>query len=207
MSGPEPIRLNIGCGGRPLLEYLNVDMDDLASLRRRYPHQTFSDEIRLVDFDIFNMPYEPNSVDEVRADGLLEHLPFIDEPRFLNEVKRVLKPGGLFRFSVPDFEQVCRNWLAAKDDWQDFYRMDDAAIAKQHWFGTYTYKTDNRWGYITATIYGSQHGEGQYHRNCYSDGKIRAMCAKLGFDVKKLEKFLWKGDRDPMLDAEVIKRA
>jgi predicted SAM-dependent methyltransferase len=202
----EPIRLNIGCGGRPLIDYLNVDMDDLGALRRRYPHQTFSDDIRLVNYDIFNLPLPDNSVAEVRADGLLEHLPFIEEPRFLYEVKRILQPGGKFIFSVPDFEQVCKNWLAAKDDWKDFYRMDDEAIATQHWFGTNTYRTDNRWGYITATIYGSQHGEGQYHRNCYSEDKIRSMCAKLGFDVVKLEKFLWKGDRDPMLNAEVVKR-
>jgi predicted SAM-dependent methyltransferase len=206
MSDKSPIRLNIGCGGRPLLDYINVDMDSLDDLRLRYPAQTFSDDIILRNHDIFNLPYADGTVDEVRADGLLEHLSFIDEPRFFYEVKRVLKSGGKFVFSVPDFEQVCKNWLAAKDDWKDFYRMDDEAIAQQHWFGTYTYKTDNRWGYIVATIYGSQHGEGQYHRNCYSVGKIRAIMERVGFDVASLDKSLWKGDRDPMLDTVAVKR-
>lgn len=205
MTADAAVRLNIGCGGRPLLEYINVDMDSLAALRKRYPGQTFSDDIRLENYDIFNLPFADGTVDEIRADGLLEHLSFLDEKRFLYEIKRALKVGGRFRFSVPDFEEVCRLWLAAKDDWKDFYRSDDEAIAKQHWFGTYSYGNENRWGYITATIYGSQHGEGQYHKNCYSEGKVRAMCKHLGFQVEKLERFLWKGDRDPMLNVEAIK--
>lgn len=206
MTTQQALRLNIGCGGRPLLDYLNVDMDDLESLRKRYPEQVFPDGIRLVNHDIFALPYADGTVDEVRADGLLEHLAFVDEPRFLFEVKRILKPGGTFRFSVPDFEQVCKDWLAAKDDWKDFYRMDPEAIATRHWFGTNSYGYENRWGYITATIYGSQHGEGQFHKNCYSEGKIRKMCDRLGFDVTKLERFKWKGDRDPMFDVVATKR-
>lgn len=200
-----PIRLNIGCGGRPLPEYINVDMDDLESLRKRYPNQVFADSLRLENYDIFNLPFPAGGVDEVRADGLLEHLSFLEEKAFLYEVRRVLRAGGRFAFSVPDFEQVCRDWLAAKDDWQEFYRSDDEAIAKQHWFGTYSYGKENRWGYMVATIYGSQHGAGQFHKNCYSEGKVRAMCKYLGLNVETLTRDLWKGDRDPMLNVIAIK--
>ena len=31
------IRLNLGCGGRPLPGYINVDLDSLEALRGRYP--------------------------------------------------------------------------------------------------------------------------------------------------------------------------
>jgi len=206
MPSQEPIRLNIGCGGRPLLNYINVDMDDLETMRQRYPNQTFSDEIKLANYDVFNLPFADGTVDEIKADGFLEHLSFEEEPKFLKEVRRVLKPGGHFVFSVPDFEEVCKIWLAAKDDWKDFYRTDGEAIATRHWFGNNSYALDNRWGYLTAIIYGSQHGEGQYHKNCYSAGKIRAMCAKLGFDVAALNHTRWKGERDPMLDADIVKR-
>lgn len=201
------IRLNIGCGGRPLSEYINVDMDSLEALRARYPGQNFSDDLVIRNYDIFNLPYADGSVDEIKAEGLLEHLSFADEPRFLWEVHRALKVGGKFVFSVPDFEAVCRMWLAAEDDWKDFYRNDPEAIAQQHWFGTYSYALDQRWGYITATIYGSQNGEGQYHKNCYSAGKIRNICARLGFSIETLEPFLWKGDRDPMLGVVAVKEA
>lgn len=48
------------------------------------------------------MPFlESNSVDEIYSHHLLEHL--IDLPLVMNEVYRVLKPGGIFRGEVPHF--------------------------------------------------------------------------------------------------------
>jgi len=205
VSASHGIRVNIGCGGRPLAGYVNVDMDDLETLRKRYPATHFPDDTILVNYDIFNLPYEDGTVAEIRADGLLEHLSFVEEPKFFFEVKRVLCKGGRFQFSVPDFEEVCRLWLAAKDDWKDFFRTDAEAIAQQHWFGTNTYAMENRWGYITAVIYGPQYGEGQFHKNCYTEGKIRAICARLGFEVDKMDRLLWKGDRDLQLHVEAVK--
>ncbi len=193
------IKLNIGCGGRPLLNYINVDMDSLDDLRKRYPSQEFSSDLDLRNYDITNFPLKDASVDEVRADAFIEHLNFKDEKKFFYEVKRLLKTDGIFTFSVPDFEAVCKIWLNAKDEWKDFYRDDVEAIEQKHWFGQYSYSTDSRWGYLTAMIFGSQNGEGQFHTNCYSKGKIEAMMAKLDFTIIELSEFLWKGERDPML--------
>ncbi len=194
-----PVRLNIGCGGRPLPNFINIDMDTLEQIRTRYPNQTFSDDLIVVQYDIFNLPYEDGSIDEVRSEGLIEHLSFKDEPRFFYEVVRVLKPGGILYLSTVDFEMAAKQWLEADDDWKDFYRDDDEAILKQHWFGTYTYEPKNRWGYLTATFYGSQNGLGQFHTNCYSDAKLRAVCKKIGLDVVTIDHFQWKGNRDYML--------
>ena len=194
-----PIRLNLGCGGRPLPGYVNVDMDSLEEIRARYPDRTYDDDLIVVNYDLFDLPFEGGSVDEVRAEGLIEHLPFVDEPRFFAEVVRVLKPGGALHLSTVDFEKTAAQWLAAPDDWKDFYRNDREAVLSQHWFGTYTYKVDNRWGYLAATLYGSQNGAGQFHTNCYSEGKLRAICRRLDLDVVSIERFQWQGDRDHML--------
>ncbi len=199
------IRLNLGCGGRPLRDYINVDMDTLEKIRERYPNQEFDDDLIVVQYDLFNLPYENNSVDEIRTEGLIEHLPFIDEPRFLTEVVRVLKPGGKLYLSTVDFEKTAKQWLEAEDDWKDFYRDDKEAVLNQHWFGTYTYKPENRWGYLTATLYGSQNGAGQFHTNCYTEAKLRAMCKKMNLQVESIEHFQWKGDRDFMLGLTAIK--
>lgn len=102
------IRLNLGCGGSPLSDYVNVDMDNLEALRERYPEQKFSDDLQVHDYDIFNLPYVDGTVDESRADSLIEHVPFVDKPRFFYEMKRVLKSGGLLRLSTPDFEATVR---------------------------------------------------------------------------------------------------
>lgn len=195
----KPIRLNLGCGGRPLADYINVDMDSLQELRRRYPDQTFSDDLILKNYDIFALPFEDGTVDEIRTDALIEHLSFEEEPKFFYEVKRALRSGGLFDFSTPDFEQAVKDWLAAKDEWKDFFRSDAEAVAKQHWFGTYTYKPENRWGYLMAMIFGPQNSPGQFHKNAYTLPKIEAIMERLGFEIVESKRERWKGDRDVML--------
>jgi len=200
------MRINIGCGGRPLEGFINIDQDSLPQLRDRYPEREFSDDLVIQNWDIFSLPITDGEVEEVRADGLLEHLSFKEEPAFLYEVHRVMQKGGVFTLSVPDFEETCKAWLSAKDDWQDFYDDSEKAIINQHWFGTYSYGYESRWGYIMATFYGSQNGTGQYHKNGYSEGKIRKMLNKVGFDVEYVEKFRWKGNRDYMLRAIAVKK-
>ena len=165
----------------------------------RYPNQVFAEDLIVVQHDIFNLPYSNCTVDEIRAEGLIEHLPFIDEPKFFHEIVRVLKPGGIVYLSTVDFEMAAKQWLAADDDWKDFYRNDEESILSQHWFGTHSYNPVNRWGYLTATIYGSQNGAGQFHTNCYSEAKLRALCKKIKLDVVSIDHFQWKGDRDYML--------
>ena len=198
-------KLNIGCGGNPLLGYTNIDRDSLDELRQRYPQKNFDDSIIIENHDIFSLPYEQNSVDEINADGLLEHLSFSQEPLFLREIFRVLKPGGVFKFSVPDFEMACRSWLEAEDEWHDFYSETDEAIKSEHWFGTNTYDYKSRWGYIMATFYGSQNGPGQYHKNGYSIKKIKKMLSVVGFNQIDCSNFRWRGNRDYMIQTSALK--
>lgn len=201
----ENIKINIGCGGRPLPGYINIDSDNLETLKQRYPLQEFPAGIKVFQYDIFHLPFSDGTVAEIRTDSLIEHLSFIEEPEFFNEVKRALQPGGIFKFSTTNFEEIVKIWLNAKDDWQDFYRNDKEAIEKQHWFGQYSYSTDNRWGYLSAMIFGSQNGEGQFHKNCYTIPKIRAILDCLHFTDVEISESRWKGDRDPMINVQAKK--
>jgi len=49
------------------------------------------------------LPYPDNSIAKIQAQDVLEHLAFEKVPFVLDEVYRVLKPGGIFRLSVPDY--------------------------------------------------------------------------------------------------------
>ena len=52
--------------------------------------------------------FADNSIDEIYASHVLEHLGFRDElPAALREMRRVLKTGGTLKISVPDFERLC----------------------------------------------------------------------------------------------------
>lgn len=200
------IKLNYGCASRPLKGYVNIDLDTLEEIKARYPNVEIPKEIKIYQYDIFDLPYKDGTVDEIKADSLLEHLSFKEEKRAFYEAKRVLKSGGVFNFSVPDFEHEVTLWLNAKDDWQEFYRDDPEAIAQSHWFGTYTYGTDNRWGYLIASIFGTQNSEGMFHKNAYTEGKIRAMCKYLDFEDPEISRYRWKGDRNMMLQVSAKKK-
>ena len=193
------IKLNIGCGGNPLKDYINIDQDSLEQIRKRYPEKKFEDGLILKNHDIFNLPFDDSAVDEIKSDSLIEHLNFIQEKKFFTEIKRVIKVGGRLEISTPDFEMAVKQCLAAKDDWKDFFRDYDEAIKQNHWFGNYNNIPNNRWGYLLATIFGSQNGEGQYHRNCYTEKKLIAICKKIGIKIINIERFQWKEDRDHML--------
>lgn len=200
------IKLNLGCASRPLPGYINIDLDTLEEMRARYPNLDIPDDVEIYQYDIFNLPFGDGTVSEVRCDSMLEHLSFLEEKKFFYEMLRVIRPGGVLVFSVPDFEDLARKWLAAEDDWRDFYRNDPEAIAQQHWFGQYSYSTRSRWGYLTASLYGPQNSEGQFHKNCYTEKKIRAMLKFLGFEVAEISSFNWKGDRDRMLNVRAVKK-
>jgi len=49
------------------------------------------------------LPYAENSIAKIQAQDVLEHLSFDKVPFVLDEIYRVLKPGGTFRLSVPDY--------------------------------------------------------------------------------------------------------
>ena len=50
------IKLNIGCGGKPLTGYINIDTDDLEALSMRYPTRQFAEEIKVYQYEILICP-------------------------------------------------------------------------------------------------------------------------------------------------------
>jgi predicted SAM-dependent methyltransferase len=201
----EKIRLNLGCASRPLEGYINIDLDTKDKIIARYPNVKIPNNLDIFQYDIFNLPFDDCSILEIRSESMLEHLSFLEEKKFFYEMQRVLAVGGVLDFSVPDFEKTMKLWLQAEDNWKDFFRDDDEAIKQQHWFGQYSYSTDNKWGYLTASIFGPQNSEGQFHKNCYTEKKIRNMMRFLNFEILDMSFFRWKGDRDHMIRVRASK--
>lgn len=199
-------KLNLGCACRLLEGYINIDMDSIEDIKHRYPNVNINDNIEFIQGNVLELPFDDESIDEVRCDALVEHFSFKEESLFFNEVNRVLKSGGNFNFSTPDFDETIRKWTQAKDDWKEFFRNDEEAIRNEHWFGNNSYSTENKWGYLTACIFGTQNGMGQFHKNAYTEDKIIAICKAMDFTPPKITRFIWKKDRDIMLQAETFKK-
>lgn len=95
--------LNIGSSSLQFPGFINLD-------RAPLPGVTVCDA-RL------GLPFGDGSVDGVVCSHMLEHLhPFKEAPAFLREVKRVLKPGGVFRVAVPDLAKLARAYFNPKTD-------------------------------------------------------------------------------------------
>ena len=52
------------------------------------------------------IPESNKSVDLIYACHVVEHLDQEETNKFFNECKRVLKPGGIIRIVVPDFDKL-----------------------------------------------------------------------------------------------------
>lgn len=68
-----------------------------------------------VDFigDISNLEqFEDASIDNVYASHVLEHVRQADLLKTLIGIKRILKPGGLFLVSVPDWDILCHLFIS-----------------------------------------------------------------------------------------------
>ncbi len=193
------LKLNIGCGGDIRPGYVNIDRHSKDFIETRYGVE-LGETPPVFDLDILHLPYQDSSVDEVLCLAFLEHLSFEDEGKFLREVQRVLRRGGTFHFTVPDFENLVKQWLAAEDNFIDFYKLG----TDEHWFGNGDRNLKNRWGYLTASIFGNQYGEGQFHKNAFTRQKIVAIMQKLGF-MPSISTFNFKNTEILMLECVATK--
>lgn len=81
------MKLNLGCCDRAIEGFIGVDIapgpcvDEVADLSDKWP-------------------WKDSSVDEVKAFDVIEHI--ADRRFFMNELHRVLKPGGIAHIEVPN---------------------------------------------------------------------------------------------------------
>ncbi|MBD6614826.1 methyltransferase domain-containing protein [Komarekiella sp. 'clone 1'] len=82
-------KLHLGCGRKILEEYVNIDI---------FP----APGVDLVCDINEGIPFEDNSFSEALAVDFIEHIQPTKAINLMNEVYRVLKPGGIFRIHVPE---------------------------------------------------------------------------------------------------------
>ena len=62
------------------------------------------------------LPFDDNCIEKIQSQDVFEHLPYDELPGVLNEIYRVLKPGGTFRLSVPDYRSPLLRKRSIYDD-------------------------------------------------------------------------------------------
>jgi len=94
------IKLNIGCGSRNFGdEWVHIDGSD-------YEH--------IHSHDIVNLPFEENSVDIIYASHVFEYFDREECNEVLKKWASYLKPDGILRLAVPNFEQYASLYASGK---------------------------------------------------------------------------------------------
>lgn len=105
------MKLNIGSG--------DVKLDGFVSIDRKFGQEAYP------------LPFEPNSIDEIRCSHMLEHLSFDESGAALRDWHNKMKPGARIRISVPDFDKAVTDrsdpkWplyvMGGQIDSNDFHR-------------------------------------------------------------------------------------
>lgn len=81
--------LHLGCGSSPRMGWINLDIRDLPGV----------DIVRDV---LRGLPFGDGTVDEIASENFLEHIPQTEAIWLMNEMWRVLVPGGVARHLVPE---------------------------------------------------------------------------------------------------------
>lgn len=95
--GTDQIKLNLGCGKQPLESYVNIDSRELPGVN--------------IVADLANLPFELETVSEIRIRHVLEHLPQEDSrQRMLPLWRDLLRPVGKLQVIASDGERMLQNY-------------------------------------------------------------------------------------------------
>lgn len=97
LAGTNSARLNIGCGGNRIPNWLNAD-------RYPPPGTTFVDAAKRLSFN-------DSVFDAILCEHMIEHIPKSAAIDLLTEMRRTLRPGGVVRIVTPDLEWLSRHIL------------------------------------------------------------------------------------------------
>lgn len=176
------LKINLGAGGKPHPDYVNVDMV--------LPVE--DDGLNWIKDDVMVLSeIEDNSVDEMIAYHLIEHLPEVDVNNTLMLWNRKLKPGGKIAIECPDLMKCCINFL------QYATRTDDQPEVVETIY--------HRLGIIG--IYGEPSYTNKYMQHCwgYTPETLSERLHKCGFtdikETKPISKPSWSLKRDMRIEA------
>jgi predicted SAM-dependent methyltransferase len=99
-SKSESIKLHLGCGTVYKDGWINIDNNSDFNIQKLD-----------LAYDLANgLPFPDNYADYIFHEHFIEHLSYRDGSVFLRECLRVLKPGGIMRFSTPDLNEAIREY-------------------------------------------------------------------------------------------------
>jgi predicted SAM-dependent methyltransferase len=154
-----PLKLDIGAGNDPQEGYMAVDAFGNPD----------------VQADMWALPFDDDTIDEIRSAHALEHISKFQVVPTLWEWRRVLRSGGRLDLQVPDLEWCVKRWLQTKRD-----------------------------GWDMAILFGSQTQDGgqtihpgEFHKTGFTEALMLEYLNRAGFMVSGFER-IWTHEQETM---------
>jgi predicted SAM-dependent methyltransferase len=103
------IKLNLGCGGRPLKGWINIDFFDYEN-----NDSSRSGSVYDIKMDISVLDVEDNTVDEILLVHVVEHFTRWSVQAMFKHYLSKLKIGGRVVVEMPDLDRCINLYLAGK---------------------------------------------------------------------------------------------
>ena len=169
--------LDIGCGnGRaseritPDIDYTGIDNSErlVEIAKKRYPNREF------IVADALDLPFSDHDFDRVYAIGLIHHIPSEEKRmKFLEEVTRVLKSGGMLTLTVWDiWEKTARRKRVIKEGLFSIIGLSKLDI---------------------GDLLLSWQGFNDFYFHCFSVKGLTRRCQKVGLEVLQVGRTTSKG--------------
>jgi hypothetical protein len=133
--------VHYGCGLTAPKDWLNFDasltlkFEKTPVLGKLYTRNSARFDPNVQSGDIVSgLPVPDESCGGVYASHVLEHLPFDDFHSALENTRKMLAEGGVFRLVVPDLEWAAREYLhrlAAKDATANEFFLDETRLGRR----------------------------------------------------------------------------
>jgi SAM-dependent methyltransferase len=122
-----PVRMNWGCGEYPEPGWTNSDIKETPGI-------DISCDIR------DGLPLERDTFDYIVSHHALPEIPMTEIVGVLEELRRVLKPGGVLRISLPDLDKGIQAYLANDREYflvpdKDASTIGGKLVTQLLWYG------------------------------------------------------------------------
>ncbi len=120
-------RLNWGCGPWTVEGWINSDIAD-------HPGVELVCDIRE------GLPLEDESIDYAVSNHALPEIPYSDLLPTLDELRRVLKPGGVLRLALPDMDKGIDAYRSGEEDYflipnEEWRSIGSKFVVQMVWYG------------------------------------------------------------------------
>jgi predicted SAM-dependent methyltransferase len=150
------MKLHLGCGQRYFEGYINID----------YPlseHSVQQTSVADQFANLFELRYQPGTVEEVRLHHVFEHFTRAQACALLASWNSWLKAGGIVHIEVPDFEKTARAVLKRFSNTNKIQ-----SVGLRH-------------------IFGSQEAHWAVHYEGYTAKRMQHLLERFGYHVKEIK--------------------